>query len=66
MGALPKRKISRVRRDRRRAHYLRINMPKMVRCPTCNVLHVSHQVCRKCGTYNGVQVLPELAEASAG
>ncbi|MCB0163920.1 MAG: 50S ribosomal protein L32, partial [Anaerolineae bacterium] len=30
MGALPKRKVSRVRRDRRRAHYLRLNVPKMV------------------------------------
>ena len=57
MGALPKRKISRVRRDRRRAHYLRLDMPTMVRCPQCNALQVSHQVCKKCGSYNGVQVI---------
>ena len=63
MGALPKRKVSRVRRDRRRAHYLRLNVPKMVHCPTCNVLHLSHRVCRNCGTYNGVQVLEIEAEA---
>jgi large subunit ribosomal protein L32 len=64
MGALPKRKISRVRRDRRRAHYLRLKMPNMVPCPQCGNLRVSHQVCPSCGTYNGEQVvdLDESAE----
>lgn len=57
MGALPKRKVSRIRRDRRRAHYLRLNMPTMVACPQCHTLHLSHHVCLKCGTYNGVQVI---------
>jgi large subunit ribosomal protein L32 len=59
MGALPKRKISRVRRDRRRAHYLRLKMPQMVACTQCKSLHLSHHVCPKCGTYKGVQVLPD-------
>lgn len=59
MGALPKRKISRVRRDRRRAHYLRLSMPKMVPCTQCNSLHLAHHVCPSCGSYNGVQVLPD-------
>ena len=64
MGALPKRKISRVRRDRRRAHYLRLDMPNMIPCPQCHTLKLSHYVCPNCGTYNGVQVIPqeELAE----
>jgi large subunit ribosomal protein L32 len=57
MGALPKRKVSRVRRDRRRAHYLRLKMPNIAPCPRCGTLRVSHQVCPNCGTYNGVQVL---------
>lgn len=59
MGALPKRKVSRIRRDRRRAHYLRLKMPQFGRCPTCHAMKVSHQVCHNCGTYNGIQVLPE-------
>jgi large subunit ribosomal protein L32 len=59
MGALPKRKVSRVRRDRRRAHYLRLNMPHMVPCPQCQTLRLAHHVCHHCGTYNGVQVIPE-------
>jgi large subunit ribosomal protein L32 len=59
MGALPKRKVSRIRRDRRRAHYLRLNMPTLVPCPQCHALHLSHHVCLKCGTYNGVQVIAQ-------
>lgn len=59
MGALPKRKVSRIRRDRRRAHYLRLKMPHMTMCPQCHTLHLSHHVCAKCGTYNGVQVIAQ-------
>jgi large subunit ribosomal protein L32 len=65
MGALPKRKVSRIRRDRRRAHYLRLTMPTTVRCPQCNALQISHQVCRNCGSYNGVQVIKQKDEAPA-
>ncbi|MCK6628593.1 MAG: 50S ribosomal protein L32 [Anaerolineae bacterium] len=65
MGALPKRKVSRIRRDRRRAHYLRLNMPTMVPCPQCHTLHLSHHVCLKCGTYNGVQVIAQEEAAPA-
>jgi large subunit ribosomal protein L32 len=57
MGALPKRKISRIRRGHRRAHYLRLKMPHLTPCPQCNTLRLAHTVCHKCGTYNGVQVL---------
>lgn len=63
MGALPKRKVSRVRRDRRRAHYLRLKMPSIVECSQCHALHLSHHVCQQCGTYNGVQVLVQEEEA---
>lgn len=66
MGALPKRKVSRVRRDRRRAHYLRLKMPHMVPCPQCHTLRLAHHVCLNCGTYNGAQVLPEEKVAPAG
>ncbi len=57
MGALPKRKVSSVRRDRRRAHYLRLKMPSMVPCPQCGSLRLAHHVCPNCGTYEGEQVL---------
>jgi large subunit ribosomal protein L32 len=57
--ALPKRKVSRVRRDRRRAHYLRLRMPHMTPCPKCRTLKLSHHVCSNCGSYKGIQVLAE-------
>ncbi len=66
MGALPKRKVSRIRRDRRRAHYLRLNRPHLVQCPQCHNLRLAHHVCLNCGTYNGVQVLEQDEGASGG
>lgn len=57
MGALPKRKISKVRRDRRRAHYLRLDTGHMVECTQCHSLKFAHHVCLNCGTYKGVEVL---------
>jgi len=57
MGALPKRKVSQVRRDRRRAHYLRLRMPGMAPCPQCHTLRLAHHVCPNCGTYDGEQVI---------
>jgi len=60
--ALPKRKMSRVRRDRRRAHYLRLRMPHMAPCAKCHTLKLSHHVCPNCGTYKGTQVLAQEDE----
>ncbi len=57
MGPLPKRRISRTRQARRRAHYLKLDMPHMVRCPQCKTLRLAHTVCPTCGTYKGVEVL---------
>jgi large subunit ribosomal protein L32 len=64
VGALPKRKVSKVRRDRRRAHYLRLRLPQLVPCPECKTLRLAHHVCLNCGTYKGVQVL-EVEEPSS-
>jgi large subunit ribosomal protein L32 len=64
VGALPKRKISKVRRDRRRAHYLRVRMGQMAECPQCHNLKLAHHVCPNCGTYDGVQVV-EIEEKSS-
>jgi len=57
VGALPKRKVSKIRRDRRRAHYLRLNMGTMVACPQCHSLKMAHYVCPNCGTYKGIEVI---------
>ncbi len=50
MGALPKRKISKARKGRRRAHdHLKpINVQK---CPRCGKPMRSHFECQYCGFY---------------
>jgi large subunit ribosomal protein L32 len=64
MGALPKRKVSRIRRDRKRAHYLRVKTAQMVPCPQCHSLRLAYHVCANCGTYKGVEVI-EVEESAA-
>ena len=57
MGPLPKRRISRTRQARKRARYLRVKLPHMVACPTCNTLQLAHTVCANCGSYKGNTVI---------
>jgi large subunit ribosomal protein L32 len=56
MGALPKRKHSKGRRDRRRAHD-RLQPLALVPCDNCGEMHPPHTVCPACGTYHGRTVL---------
>jgi len=63
MGPLPKRRISKTRQARKRARYLRVNLPHMVPCPQCHHLRLAHSVCPHCGTYKGVEILAVEEEA---
>lgn len=56
MGALPKRKISKGRRDRRRSH-MALKTTRLVACPQCHELRLPHRVCPSCGSYKGVEVI---------
>lgn len=56
MGPLPKRKISKGRRNRRRAHDS-IGIPKLVECSNCHAKMMPHRVCPTCGQYRGRQVI---------
>lgn len=60
MGPHPKRKLSRSRRGKRRAHDS-LSLKKLVICETCGEYHVAHHVCPKCGSYNGKTVM-EVSE----
>ena len=64
--AAPKRRTSRARRDRRRAHWIaRTVKPNTNRCPHCEAPKASHRVCLKCGYYDSkvvVEVQKEAAE----
>ncbi len=55
MGPLPKRKLSKGRKNRRRAHDA-IGTPQLVKCPHCEALMMPHRVCPTCGHYKGREV----------
>lgn len=54
--AVPKRKTSKSRRDKRRTHY-KLKVPGMSVCPQCGEVMRPHHVCRNCGTYKGKEVI---------
>ncbi|HEX6988414.1 MAG TPA: 50S ribosomal protein L32 [Bacillota bacterium] len=54
--AVPKRKMSKARRDMRRAHD-RLQAPQLIECPNCHELRPPHRVCPNCGHYRGREVV---------
>lgn len=58
MGPLPKRKLSKGRRDRRRLHD-QIQLTTLVPCEQCGELKLPHRVCLNCGTYRGRDIVPQ-------
>ncbi len=59
--AVPKRKVSKTRRDKRKANW-KLTAPNLVRCPQCHTLKEQHKVCKECGYYNGKEVVEKTAE----
>lgn len=55
--AVPKKKVSSARRDKRRNNACKLEMPGMVKCPKCGEYNLAHRVCSACGTYKGEQVI---------
>ncbi len=55
--AVPKRKTSKARRDKRRNNLWKLNAPTLVKCPNCGEYKRPHRLCSACGQYNGRQVL---------
>ncbi len=56
MGPLPKRRVSKSRRNRRRAHDS-LTLKHLVVCDTCGEYRLAHHVCKNCGTYRGEQII---------
>jgi large subunit ribosomal protein L32 len=55
--AVPKRKISKARRDKRRAANTRMSRPNLMECPQCHEPKLPHRVCRACGYYKNKEVI---------
>lgn len=56
--AVPKKKVSRSRRNMRRfAGGNRLDKPTVVTCSACHEPRRPHRIC-KCGQYDGKEVLP--------
>jgi large subunit ribosomal protein L32 len=53
--AVPKRKVSRSRRNMRRAHHA-LARTGYVECPNCGEQKLPHHVCPACGHYKGREV----------
>ena len=62
--AVPKRKTSKAKRDSRRASNFNLEQPNLTECPQCHELKASHTVCKKCGYYDGKQVIDMDAKES--
>lgn len=54
--AVPKRKTSKARRDKRRSAHWKLDTPNIVECPKCGAYRLPHRACKACGTYNGREV----------
>ena len=57
--AVPKRKVSKQRRNMRRSSVWKLGNPAMVECPNCHELTAPHKVCANCGYYDGKEVLKD-------
>lgn len=53
---VPKRKVSKSRRDLRSANK-GIKVKAIAVCQTCQAAILPHQVCKECGHYKGVKIL---------
>lgn len=59
--AVPKRKVSQARRDKRRSSVWKLKPPTLVKCSQCGELAVPHKVCGNCGYYKGREVINKEA-----
>lgn len=54
--AVPKSKTSKAKKHSRAANW-KISSPAIGECPRCHEPKLAHRVCKKCGYYDGKQVL---------
>ncbi|MBR6401293.1 MAG: 50S ribosomal protein L32 [Firmicutes bacterium] len=52
MSICPKGRMSKSKRDKRKAQSWQIATPTLVACSKCGALMRPHRVCKECGSYN--------------
>ncbi|MEG1687570.1 MAG: 50S ribosomal protein L32 [Angelakisella sp.] len=60
--AVPKRKHSQARKNKRRSNVWKLDVPNFSRCTQCGELKLPHRVCGNCGYYKGREVVKQSAE----
>lgn len=55
--AVPKRKTSKARRDKRRASSYTLRKVGISECPKCHEPKLPHRVCASCGYYKDEEVI---------
>lgn len=55
--AVPKRKTSKARRDKRRAANIKMEAPQFIACPKCHEPKMPHRICSECGFYDGKEFI---------
>ena len=54
--AVPKNRVSKERRDKRRANW-KLSLPSMAKCPNCQEIKMPHRMCKACGFYKGREII---------
>ena len=60
--AVPKKKVSKSRRDMRRSHHA-LQPAAMIECPNCGERKLPHHICGACGYYDGREVVQTTSAA---
>jgi large subunit ribosomal protein L32 len=55
--AVPKKKVSKARRDKRRSSTWKLDTPNLTKCPKCGEYNLNHRVCANCGYYKGEEIV---------
>ena len=55
--AVPKRKTSKARRDKRRSPNMKMTAPGLSICPQCHEQKLPHRVCPNCNYYDGKEIV---------
>ena len=63
--AVPKRKVSKARRDKRRSSVWKLTAPTLAKCTQCGEYKLPHQVCGNCGYYKGKEIIKKEAYSAS-